>query len=142
MGVRKNIHNAWLNLNGIATPDGPHPTGRHVSVLRTKILGAAFVLTGLGTAHLFILRPLEEAKRSGVLRQNPFGLVVSIVLVYSGLAMVVFDVRDERTMRAGPDGRLRWTRRGRIFLHCMWFGVALTVIAWYLYIYSIGLSPF
>jgi hypothetical protein len=41
MDARTNIFKAWLNLNGIATPDEEHPTGRRVSVLRTKSFGAA-----------------------------------------------------------------------------------------------------
>jgi hypothetical protein len=81
MDARTNIFKAWLNLNGIATPDEEHPTGRRVSVLRTKSFGAASTLTGLATAYFFILRPIIDAKRSGVLSQGPFGHVMPIALV-------------------------------------------------------------
>jgi hypothetical protein len=142
MGVRTNIFKAWLNLNGIATPDGAHPTGRRVSVLRTKIFGVASTLAGLATAYFFILRPIEEAKRNGVLRQGLFGLVMPIVLLCYGVAILVTDLRDEKTMRAGAEGKLWWTRKGSVFQYVMWGAIALTLIAWYLYVRSIGLSPF
>jgi hypothetical protein len=85
---------AWLNLSGIATPDGMHPTGRRHSALRAKIVGAVFTLTGLSTAYFFIVRPIEEAERSGVLRQGLYGLAMPIVLLCSGVAMLVADLRD------------------------------------------------
>jgi hypothetical protein len=139
--LRANLTKAWLTLNGIATPEGAHPTGRHVSVLRTKIWGVVFALGGLATAYYFILRPIEEAKRTGVLHQGPFGLVMPIVLLYGGLATLVTDLRDEKTMRAGPEGRLWWTRKGRIFQYGMWGSAALTLISWYFYVRSMGISP-
>ena len=141
-GAKTNIVKAWLNLNGIATPDGTHPTGRHVTVLRTKILGAVSTLTGLVTAHFFILRPIEEAKRNGALHQNLFGLVMPIILLYCGVAMLATDLRDEKTMQAGVEGRLWWTRKGRIFQYGMWGTTILMLIAWYFYLRSIGLKPF
>jgi hypothetical protein len=142
MTIGTNIAKAWLNLNGIATPDGAHPTGRRVSVLRTKIFGGLTTLTGLATAYFFILRPIEEAKRNGVLRQGLFGLVIPITLVYCGIAILVTDLRDEKTMRIEAESRLAWTRKGRIFQYAMWGTIALTLTAWYLYVHSIGLSPF
>ncbi|MGD0271887.1 MAG: hypothetical protein ABSB14_22670 [Candidatus Sulfotelmatobacter sp.] len=142
MSARKNIAKAWLNLNGIATPDGAHPTGRRVSVLRTKIGGALISLIGLVTGYFFILQPLEEARRGGVLKQGLFGLVMPITLVYVGVAILVTDLRDEKTMRAGAEGRLWWTSKGRIFQCIMWGAISLTLIAWYLYVRSTGLNPF
>jgi hypothetical protein len=142
MTIRHSIVQAWLNLNGVATPDGAHPTGRHVSIFRTKVLGVAATLIGLVTGYFFILRPIAEAQRTGVLYQGPFGLVMPIYLVYCGVAMLVTDLRDEKTLRAGPEGRLWWTWKGRIFLYGSWGATALTLIAWYLYVRSIGLSPF
>jgi hypothetical protein len=142
MSVRTNIFKAWLNLNGIATPDGTHPTGRRVSVFRTKIFGVASTVTGLVTAYFFILRPVIEAKAGGVLRQGPFGLVLPITLFYSGIAILVTDLRDEKTMRAEAEGRLFWTRKGRIFQYVLCAAVALTLIAWYVYVRWIGLNPF
>jgi hypothetical protein len=142
MGVRTNLVKAWLNLNGIATPDGVHPTGRRVSLLRTKMFGVASTLTGLATAYFFILRPIEDAKRNGLLRQGLFGLVMPIVLLYCGVAILVTDLRDEKTMRAGTDGRLRWTREGSVFLYVMWGAITLTLIGWYVYVRLIGLNPF
>jgi hypothetical protein len=140
--IKNAIVKAWFNLNGIATPDGTHPTGRRVTVLRTKILGAVFTLTGLASAYFFILRPIEAAKRNGVLHQGLFGLVMPIVLLYCGVATLVTDLRDERTMRTGAEGRLWWTRKGRIFQYGMWITTALTSIALYLYVRSIGLKLF
>ena len=142
MSIGTNIAKAWLNLNGIATPDGAHPTGRRVSVLRTKIFGALTALIGLATAYFFILRPIVEAKRNGVLRQGLFGLIMPITLLYCGVAILVTDLRDEKTMRAGVEGRLWWTRKGRIFQYAMWGAIALTLVAWYVYVRSIGLNPF
>jgi len=139
--VKTALIKARLNLNGIATPDGTHPTGRFVTVLRTKIWGAVFTLTGLATAYFFILRPIEVAKRNGVLHQGLYGLVMPILLLYSGVAALVTDLRDEKTMRAGPEGRLWWTLRGRVVVYGMWLATALMLIAWYLYVRSIGLKP-
>ena len=142
MTLRKSIVQAWLNLNGVATPDGAHPTGRHVSIFRTTVLGVAATLIGLVTGYFFILRPIGQAKRVGVLHQGPFGLIMPMILLYCGVAMLVTDLRDEKTLRAGPEGRLWWTRKGRIFLYGSWGATALMLIAWYLYVRSIGLSPF
>jgi hypothetical protein len=141
-GIQSRIKKAWLNLNGIATPDGAHPTGRRVTVLRTRVIGTVLVLTSLATGHFFILRPIEEAKRNGVLHQGLFGLVIPIVLLYCGVATLVTDLRDEKTLRAGAEGRLWWMRKARIFQYGMWITAALMLIAWYLYVRSIGLKPF
>ena len=140
--VKANIAKAWLNLNGIATPDGAHPTGRRVSVLRTRTLGVVFTFIGVVTAYLFIVRPLEAAKRDGKLHQGLFGLIMPILLLYGGVAMLVTDVRDEKTVRAGAEGRLRLTRKGRILQGGMWAATALAVMVWYLYVRSLGLAPF
>jgi len=59
-GVKTAVIKVPFNLNGIATPDGTHPTGRRVTVLRTKIFGAVFTLIGLATAYFFVLLPIEE----------------------------------------------------------------------------------
>jgi hypothetical protein len=140
--IQSRIKEAWLNLNGIATPDGEHPTGRRATVLRARVIGTALVLTSLATAYFFILRPIEEAKRNGVLHQGLFGLVMPIVLLYCGVATLATDLRDEKTMRAGAEGRLWWTRKARIFQYGMWVTTALMLVAWYLYVGSIGLKPF
>jgi hypothetical protein len=140
--IRTRFVNAWSNLNGIATPDGTHPTGRRVTVLKTKIIGAVFTLIGLTAAYFFVLRPIEEAKRNVVLHQSLFGLVMTIVLLYWGVATLVTDLRDEKTMRAGAENRLWWTPKGRILTYGSWFTIVLTLIAWYLYVRSIGLNPF
>jgi hypothetical protein len=140
--TKAEIAKAWLNLNGVATPDGSHPTGRHITVLRTKILGAVSTLIALVTAYFFILRPIEEARRTGTLHQNLFGLVVPIIFLYGGVAMLATDLRDEKTLRAGPEGKLWSTRKGRIFQYGMWGTIILILLAWYLYVRSIGLSPF
>ena len=65
-----------------------------------------------------------------------------IVLLYCGFAMLVTDLRDEKTMRAGTEGRLWWTHKGRIFQYAMWGTTIFVLIAWYLYVRSIGLRPF
>jgi hypothetical protein len=133
---------AWLNLNGAATPDGAHPTGRRVSVVRTKIIGAAFTLTGLATAYFFIFLPIEEAKRNGVLRQSPFGLLLPIALLYWGVMILVTDLRDEKTMRVAAEGRLHWTRKGLVIRYGMWITIVVTLIAWYMYVRFIRVAPF
>ena len=99
-------------------------------------------MIGLATAYLFILRPINEATRGAVLHQGLFGLVMPIVLLYCGIGILVTDLRDEKTMRAGVEGRLWWTRKGRIFQHVMWLAIVLTLMAWYEYVRSIGLNPF
>jgi hypothetical protein len=139
--MKTRIAQAWLNLNGIATPDGAHPTGRRVTVLRTKTIGAVCTFTGLATAYLFILRPIQEAKRNGVLHQGPFGLVMPLVLLYCGIAILVTDLRDEKTLRVGMQGRLSSTRKGRIFQYGMWLTLCVLVVAWCLYVRSLGLVP-
>ena len=133
---------AWFNLNGVATPDGAHPTGRRVSVLGTKIIGAACALIGLVSGYCFIFLPIEEAKHNGTLRQNPFGLVMPIALLYGGVMILVTDLRDEKTTRVGADGRLWWTRKGLLFRYGMWITIVVTLIAWYLYVRFIGVAPF
>jgi hypothetical protein len=119
MRGRTEIVKAWLNLNGIATTDGTHPTGRRVSVLRTKVLGLASILAGLATAYFFIVRPIIEANGTGVLHQSPFGLVMPITLHYVGIAMLAADLRDAKTMRAGAEGKLFWTRKGKYLSICL-----------------------
>jgi hypothetical protein len=141
-GIRGEFFKSLLILHGFATPDGSHPTGRRVSVLRSKVGGAILLLTGLAAAYFFILRPIEDAKRTGVLDQGPYGLFVPIIMAYGGVATLLSDLRDEKSLRAGADGRLYWTRRGLIVLYGLLGATLLTVIAWYLYVRSIGLSPF
>jgi len=141
-GARGEIIRALRTLSGIPTPDGTHPTGRHFSLLRTRIGGAIFTLAGLITAYIFILKPVEEATHTGVLRQGLFGSVMPVVLVYGGIAQLVMDLRDEKSLRIGEDGRLWWTRRARVVIYGMWGATALAMIVWYLYVRNLGLNPF
>ena len=142
VGLSKaNLRKAWLNLSGVATPEGIHPTGRHVSILRTKVTGGVMALGGIAAGYYFILLPLVQAKKTGVLHQGPFGLVMPIVLFYAGAMTLATDVRDAAMWEADTQNRLRWTRRGNLFRYGMWGFALANVLIWCLYVRSIGLSP-
>jgi hypothetical protein len=140
-GAKGQIIRALRTLSGIPTPDGEHPTGRHHSLLRTKMGGAIAALTGLITAYVFILKPIEEAKHTGVLHQSPFGIIISALLLSGGIAQLFVDLRDEKSVYIGDDGRLWWTRRSRIVMYSMWGSCAWAVVVWYLYVRGLGLNP-
>jgi hypothetical protein len=140
--LKAELVKAHLTLNGIATPGWDVTPGWRGTVLYSKIVGAVFALIGVATTYLFILRPIEAAKRTGVLHQGLYGIVMPFLLLYWGVAMIVTDLRNRETMLAGTDGRLRWTRMGRILQYGMCGTTALMLITWYLYVRSIGLKPF
>jgi hypothetical protein len=99
------------------------------------------VLTGFISAYYFIWHPIEEAKRSGVLRQGVYGLFIPILLLCAGVATLATDLRDEKSLWVGPDGKLWWTRRARLAIYGMWGATFAFLGLWYIYGRSIGLEP-
>jgi hypothetical protein len=67
-----------------------------------------------------MVRPTIEANGTGVLHRSPFGLVMPITLLYVGIAILAADLGDEKTMRAGAEGKLFWARKGTIFQCVLW----------------------
>jgi hypothetical protein len=136
--VRTASANAWRNLTGVATPDGPHPTGRRVSLLRYRIGAVLALFIGLATAYAFIVRPIVHAKGSGEIHPGVFGLCIPAFLLYAGIAQLLVDIRDEKSLRIGGNGRLRFTRTARLFEWGGLVAVAVICVAWYLYARSLG----
>ena len=99
-------------------------------------------MTGLVAAYVFLVLPIEETKRNGILRQSPFSLLIFSALLYWGVGILVTDLRDEKTTRVGAEDSLWWTGKGLAFRYGLWTAIALMLIAWYLYPRSIGVSPF
>jgi hypothetical protein len=99
-------------------------------------------LTGLVTAYVFLVLPIEETKRNGLLRQSPFSLLIFSALLYWGVGILVTDLRDEKTTRVGAEDSLWWAAKGLAFRYGIWTAIALMLIAWYLYLRSIAVPPF
>ena len=141
--ARKALIKSWLTLSGIPTPDGDHPTGRRISILRSKVIGAVFAVVGLVSTYYFIWRPIENAARhTGELRQGIFALGLPAVLLYGGIVQLALDLRDEKSLRIGDNGRLVFTRRARIVELGVLFAVAAWCVGWYLYVRSHGFDAY
>ena len=132
-----------LILYGIPTPEGDHPTGRRISALRSKVSGAVLAAIGLVTAYSLIWRPIENAKQhSGELHQGIVTLCLPAVLLYGGILQLALDLRDEKSLRIGDDGRLKFTRRARVVELGVLFAVAAWCVGWYLYVRSRGFDAY
>jgi hypothetical protein len=137
--VRKELIRGWLTLSGIPTPDGDHPTGRRMTAFRSRFTGAVLTVAGVVAAYYFVWQPIQRATRlAGELHQGPFGLICPGVMVYCGLCQLVFDLRDEKSLRIGSDGRLKFTARARLVELGVLLAVATWCLGWYLYVRSLG----
>src|SRR5258706_1723576 len=53
-----------------------------------------------------------------------------------GILQLALDLRDEKSLRIGDDGRLKFTRRARVVELGVLFAVAAWCVGWYLYVRS------
>jgi hypothetical protein len=109
-----------------------------VSAAKAKVGGALFVVGGLVMAYFFMLRPLQEAQRTGHLEYYFKGILLPPALVYGGLVVLVFDMRDGQTRTAGPDGKPKLTAKGWWFIGGLFVVMGLTVGGWLWYLHAIG----
>ena len=111
-----------------------------VSLAKSKIGGALFVVGGLVMAYFFMLRPLEEAQRTGQLHYYFKGILLPPAFVYGGLMVLLFDMRDGQTRTMGADGKAKLTRKGWWFIGGLFAVLGLTVAGWFWYLHLIGFS--
>ncbi|GEM_PF-2688006 len=141
--ARNALIKSWLILYGIPTPDGEHPTGRRISALRSKVLGAVCAVIGLVTTYYFIWRPIENAtEHTGELHQGIFALFLPAVLLFGGIVQLALDLRDEKSLKIGDNGHLEFTRRARIVELGLLLAVLAWCVGWYLYVRSRGFDAY
>ena len=125
-----------MQLDGNGMPVAPAKAP--VSAARAKVGGALFVVGGLVMAYYFILRPLQEAQRTGQLHYYIKGILLPPAFVYGGLVVLLFDMRDGQIRQPGPDGKPKLTTKGWWFIGGLVVVMGLTVAGWYWYLHAIG----
>src|ERR1700733_14155284 len=103
------------NSSAITTPEVQHPTTKHASLLKLRLLGAALVLVSLAFLYWSMWRPLTRATRTG---SHVWIDLRSITLFYLGIMLLVADLRDATITEIAPDGRRHLNRKGRIARLC------------------------
>ena len=98
---------------------------------KLRVFGVFAIVLSLVLGYFVLLRPLLEAQRTGVLRFSLKAVLVPPAFFYLGVAVMVTDLRDGTIREAGPDGRPRFTRKGRVFLAGLVVVLTGAVAAWY-----------
>lgn len=125
----------------ITPPEAEQPSTKHVPLWKLKLLGAIAVLVGLGFLYWSMFRPIAEAKQTGAQHHVHLDLR-GLLYLWIGIWLLVTDARDQNFREVGPDGRLRWNRKGRIARYSFLGGYAIMIVVVYLCLRAIGLNPF
>ena len=102
-------HGSVCAAFGIASSANGKLTAQH------RILGWLFILASPVMAYFWIWQPLRDARASGDLNYNMKGLLLPPALFYLGVALQFVDLRDGQIRATAPDGRVRYTRKARLF---------------------------
>jgi hypothetical protein len=114
------------------------PTPRPASVLKAKLVGVAVAFGGLCLVCGSIDFPVDPAKH--VFRMwHLHAAVTGTLIFYVGMALLLTDCSNHKIKCVGPDGRPLYTRRGRIIMLFICAASAISLVAEYLYVLSLGL---
>ena len=127
-----------LDRNGMPVTPALSPAKAPVSPAKAKIGGALVILIGLTMGYFFILRPLQEANRTGHLVYYIKAILLVPAFLYMGVAAMITDMRDGQTRETGPDGKARLTTKGKWFIGGFAVVMVLSVAGWYWYLHLIG----
>ena len=129
-----------LDRNGMPASSATTQTKAPVSAAKAKVGGAIVILIGLVMGYFFILRPLQEANRTGHLVYYIKAILLVPAFLYMGVAAMITDMRDGQTREVGPDGKGRLTTKGKWFIGGLMVVMGLTVAGWYWYLHLIGFT--
>ena len=122
-----------LDQNGMTVPEK-----KPVSLAKSKVGAALFVVGGLAMAYFFMLRPLQGAQRTGHLEYYMKAILLPPAFIYGGLFALLTDMRDGQIRQPGPDGKSKLTTKGWWFLGGLVVVMGLTVGGWLWYLHAIG----
>jgi hypothetical protein len=125
----------------ITPPEAEQTATKHAPLLKLRLFGAIIVLVSLGFLYWSMFLPIAEAMRTGA-RGVVYVDLRAIWLLWIGIWVLAADLRDQNVGDVGPDGQLRWNRKGRIARYFFIGGYAIMIVVVYLYLRAIGLSPF
>lgn len=108
------------------------------SLQRLRLFAGFVIALSLALGYFVLVRPLLEAQRTGVLQFSIKAVLVPVAFLYMGFALLVTDLRDGTLRTVGPDGKSRFTRKGRIFVIGLIAVLATAVGIWYGLLHVLG----
>lgn len=108
------------------------------SLSKSRITGVLFIVLGLGLAYVTVVRPLQEAARTGELRYLVKGVLMPPGLIYLGLCVLFADLRDGQIRTVAPDGTSKFTPKAKVFLAGLMVVLGLSWVAWEWYLHLLG----
>ena len=147
-GVRGHLIRSIRTLYGIPTPDGEHPTGRHFSLLWTKITGNR-CSRWQGLINRVLLHCATESRTPSVTACSTKAALTDLLVLDPAVvsaecccaACSPILTGSEKSLRIREDGRL-WVDMQVSYRHatgCVGT-TALAVIVWYLDVREPGLN--
>ena len=111
--------------------------------LQTLRTGAAVLMAvSLPLAYLTIVVPVRRARQTGILDYHLYWIMVGPLFLYMGAAFIFADLRDGQIRQRDANGKLKFTRKGRIYVVGVWIVMILTMVFYQLYLRSNGFSMF
>jgi hypothetical protein len=105
---------------------------------KTKLGGLVVMTISVAMAYFFMVRPVQEGLRTGLLHYYMKGVLLPAAFLYLGCAMLFTDLRDGQIYSRSEGGKKKLTRKGRRFMVglCVTLGVAVCV--WYACLHALG----
>jgi hypothetical protein len=109
--------------------------------LQSLRTGAALLIAAsLPLTYYTIVVPVHRARQTGVLEYHMYWIIVGPLFLYMGAAFLLADMRDGQIRQPDASGKLRFTRKGRIYIAGVWAVMILTMIAYEAYLRANGFS--
>ncbi len=111
--------------------------------LQTLRTGAALLIAAsLPLTYFTIVEPVHRARQTGVLSYRLYWIMVGPLFLYMGAAFILADMRDGQIRQRNAQGKLKFTRKGRIYTAGVWIVMLLTVVVYQFYLRTNGFSMY
>jgi hypothetical protein len=100
------------------------------------------IAASLPIAWFTIVEPVHRARQTGVLYYRLYWIMVGPLFLYMGAALILADMRDGQIRQRDAAGKLKFTRKGRIYMAGVWIVMILTMVGYQLYLRANGFSMY
>ena len=125
-----------------AFDDTPQPVKPAPSLAKSRVGGAILIGISLAFTYFFVWQPLQQARASNTFTYSMKAVLLAPAILYMGCCVLVTDMRDGQAMETRADGKKYLTRKGYFFVGGLIVVEGLALLAWSLYLKSLGYSAF
>jgi hypothetical protein len=107
---------------------------------KRQIGGMLFLLMTPVLGYFFMYKPVVEGLRTGMLHYYLKGVMLPPLVLYMGVLLLFTRFKDGELKERNAAGKMKFSRRGKIFLAGVVVVIGATVAGWFVVLHALGFT--